>query len=223
MARAVKRMTPGLVPAARAAAIQALEGIAAEHGPVITSYPAWHPFTGLPSLDGWVRGSDPRANGQLWEDVDHPVYFARALLSCPYSDGEGLFRSVELINVRLKEEGHLSWFLRAKRLDVPLYHATARPVLVSCNLGLDAEGYIDHRQAMRGFLWAAAHALAGSHRVEVAEPWDNVREFFLGAPCGTRSSLFVGERAGSTMKKILGELNKSGIYGDLMAAPNSPR
>lgn len=215
---AIKRFTYGLDPADRPAATEYLRRAAKRHGPVISSYPLWHPFIvgrllkhGL--RETYIHRTPSRESG--WLGLDHTVFFQRAFITCPYTDGEEVIESAKCASEGLFRLG-LS--IRAERVEgVNIYNDKVTPILVTAPL-LDTgeDGLIAQKPALAGalrVLTASVDMIGG----EVAEPWENVKEFFLGEPCGARSSLFVNEKTGATMRRLLSELNKSGVFGDEIA------
>ena len=50
---------------------------------------------------------------------------------------------------------------------------------------------------------------------QVAETWESMRPFFLGRPHGSRSSLFVTQEAGQSIKKIWEALIYTGMFGNI--------
>lgn len=216
---AVHALTHGLPVDQRPAAAEYIRDLAAEHGPVVKGYPFWHPFLRTSDFrNNYIYSTPCYQNG--WDGLDHTVFFARAFVTCPYTDGSAVSASTEAINATLKERQspHL---LSARRLPMALYVDRVTPVLVKTTMDVGEDSAITNDEALEGFLWLASVLLRMGG--EVVEPWENVKEFFLGTPCGTRSSLFVSEKAGSTMRRLLAELNKSGVFGDEMAPINRTR
>lgn len=216
---AVHRLTQGLPVAARPAAAEYIRDLAAEHGPVVKGYPFWHPFICTSDFRShYIYNTPIDHNG--WKGLDHSVFFARAFVTCPYHDSGAVLASANTINTALRER-QSPYLLSVQSLPVTLYAASAKPILVTTTMEAGEGSAITDSEALDGFLWFASVLLRMGG--DVIEPWENVKEFFLGTPCGTRSSLFVSEKAGSTMRRLLAELNKSGVFGDEMAPINRTR
>ena len=50
---------------------------------------------------------------------------------------------------------------------------------------------------------------------QVAETWESMRSYFLGAPHGARSSLFVSQETGQGIKKVWETLIYTGMFGPI--------
>lgn len=50
---------------------------------------------------------------------------------------------------------------------------------------------------------------------EVAETWETMRRYILGQPCGSRSSLFVNQETGQTLKSLWNSLIYTGMFGPI--------
>lgn len=216
---AVHYLTQGLPVAARPAAAEYVRNLAAEHGPVVKGYPFWHPFLRAGDFrSSYIYNTPIDHNG--WKGIDHDVFFARAFITCPYHDSGAVLASVSAINTILRERRSPD-LISVHTVGASLYAPSAKPILVTTTMEPGEDSAITNRDALEGFMWLASVLLRRGG--EVVEPWENVKEFFLGTPCGTRSSLFVSEKAGSTMRRLLAELNKSGVFGDEMAPVNRTR
>jgi hypothetical protein len=189
----------------RARSKEALEEINFKYGPVVESYPSWHPLVAncentfpatVPSQQCGYRG------------LDHTRYFAKGFITCPYGDGEEVLQSVAALLA------HPIADITAERLDVKLYNPNATAILVSCNWKrpLDADGMIPISIAMPLLL---EKEFPCWRRAEVAETWENMRPYFLGRPHGSRSSLFVSQETGQAMKKIWNALIFTGMFGPI--------
>ena len=51
---------------------------------------------------------------------------------------------------------------------------------------------------------------------EVAECWDTMKPYLLGAPHGSRSSLFVNQETGQVIKSIWNSIINTGMFGPIM-------
>lgn len=176
-----------------------------ECGPVVDSYPTWHPL---------VTNQDPRQtettpSGRCgYNGLDHTRFFAHGFIACPYDDGQSILESVaELPSQQIAT-------ITAERLDVKLYHPDTTPILVKCEWGRHMErgGTIPLSIAMPLLLEKEVPCWRWS---EVAETWESMRSYFLGRPHGSRSSLFVTQETGQAIKKIWEALIYTGMYGNI--------
>jgi len=217
---AVHRLTRGLEPENRDAAAAYICAVADDFGPAVTRYPQWHPFICFNSFsETYAYGRPCHHTG--WDGIDHEATFQRAFITCPYGGIDAIQASAKTINGKLRAMG-LPYQIKVEPItEVKLHHETTTPALVSARgMGGDSSAVED-----AAAITNALHTLRQIMEMggDVIEPWENVKEFFLGTPCGTRSSLFVSERAGSTMRRLLSALNKSGVFGDEMAPINRTR
>ncbi len=175
-------------------------------GPVIDSYPHWHPLVAS-HHDSLCPATTPeRACG--YEGLDHTIYFANAFVTCPYGDGQKVIDSVH----NLPE--HPVATITAEYLDVQLYQPTAEPILVRCewNQPLPADRMIPKSWAVPLILelelpcWRSA---------KLAESWETMKPYFLGCPHGSRSSLFVNQETGQAIKNIWNALIHTGMFGPI--------
>ena len=175
-------------------------------GPVIDSYPCWHPLV--------VAHSDPHSPATTpgldcgYEGLDHTVFFANGFVTCPYDDGQGVINSVD----NLPE--HPLATITAERLDAQFYHSGTTAVLVCCrwNKPLPIDRMIPKSWALPLILeqelphWTSA---------KFAESWQTMRPYFLGCPHGSRSSLFVNQETGQVIKNIWNALIHTGMFGPI--------
>lgn len=189
----------------RAKSRLALRELADELGPAVDAYPSWHPL---------VRNHDGRFP-QTWPDpdsgyrgLDHTRCFANGFITCPYMGEQEVIDSVNAFPYH-----HIA-SITAERLDFPLYHPEAKPVLVRCewNKRLERGGTIPLSIALPLLLEMELPAWEWS---EVAETWETMRSYFLGRPHGSRSSLFLTEKSGQAIKKFWNEMINTGMYGDI--------
>lgn len=194
-----------LTPSQKMRSREALLDYFIDLGPVVDSYPSWHPLVN--QKKGRYPVTTPKIeNG--YHGLDHTVYFAHGFITCPYDDGQNVIDSVNsLLPSHVVD-------ITAERLDVKFYHQDATAILVKCNwlkpLALD--GTIPAAIAMPLLLETELPYWRTS---EVAETWENMRSYFLGNPHGRRSSLFVNQETGQTMKKIWESLIFTGMYGPI--------
>jgi hypothetical protein len=174
-------------------------------GPVVESYPSWHPLVAHHDDQYPVTTPSDRSG---YKGLDHTRYFVNAFITCPYDDGQEILNSVE--------ELPYSPFatIKAERLDVQLYQPNATPILVFCdwNKPISINNMIPASIAIPLMLqkevpcweWATC-----------GETWETMRSDFLGCPHGSRSSLFVSQETGLTMKKVWNLLINTGMFGPI--------
>lgn len=189
----------------RARSKEALRDIVTELGPVIDSYPTWHPLVSggnrkRPELTPSVRCG--------YKGLDHTVHFANGFVTCPYGDGQEV---LDCVNSR---PSHHVATITAERLDVQMYAPGATPILVRCEWekSLSDNGLIPLSIAMPLLLEQEIPRWRGA---QVAETWETMRRYFLGSPHGSRSSLFVDQESGQAMKKVWNAIIQTGMYGPI--------
>lgn len=189
----------------RARSKEALIDIVDEIGPVVDTYPTWHPLVCNHDSRHSVTTPSDRCG---YKGLDHTRYFAQGFITCPYGDGQ------EVIDSVLALPPHPVAHITAERLDVKLYNPEATPILVKCNweklLGMD--GMVPLSIAMPLILEKEVQCWRWS---EVAETWESMRPYFLGSPHGARSSLFVNQETGQAIKKIWNSLIYTGMFGPI--------
>ncbi|MGO1766781.1 hypothetical protein CAP48_12455 [Advenella sp. S44] len=174
-------------------------------GPVIDSYPTWHPL---------VRNHNAHSPQTLPSDrcgykgLDHTRYFVNGFITCPYGDGQEVIDSVNDLH------RHHVASITAEKLDVQFYNPTATPILVTCNWEkpLPMDRMIPLSIAMPLILEQELPCWRWS---EVAETWETMRSYFLGNPHGSRSSLFVNQETGQAIKKVWNALIYTGMFGPI--------
>jgi hypothetical protein len=187
----------------RARSKQALLEILDELGPVVDQYPAWHPL---------VCNQDSRQPITIpgghcgYKGLDHTSYFAHGFITCPYGDGQDVLDSIAAL-----PKHHIAT-ITAERLDVQLYSPRTKPILVKCEWheSLDTGAMIPLSIALPMIL---EQELPHWRSSEVGETWETMRPYFLGRPHGSRSSLFVSQETGQTIKKIWESLINTGMFG----------
>lgn len=192
----------------RARSKEALRDIVDELGPVVDSYPTWHPL---------VRNHDPRQPATTpsyrcgYNGLDHTRYFVNGFITCPYTASG---RADQVIDSVKALPYHPAATITAERLDVQLYSPEATPVLVKCewHKPLDADRMIPLSIAMPLILEKEVPCW---HWAEVAETWETMRPYLLGRPHGSRSSLFVSQETGQAIKKIWNALIYTGMFGPI--------
>ena len=191
--------------AQRRAGKEALEDIIDKWGPVIDSYPSWHPLVCNQNKNYPVTrpGEDCGYKG-----LDHNLYLANGFITCPYGGTQEVIDSVVAL------PPHPVAYISAEALDVQLYHPQATPVLVTCewNNALPLGGMIPLASAMPLILESEVPHWRNS---QVAETWETMRPYFLGQPHGSRSSLFVNQETGQAIKKVWNALIYTGMFGPI--------
>lgn len=191
--------------AQRARSREALLDIVDSIGPVIYTYPSWHPL--VCNHDDQHPETTP-SNRCGYQGLDHTRYFAHGFITCPYGDGQDVIDSVNALPY------HPAASITAERLDVQLYNPDATPILVKCNWNesLPMDRMIPLSIAMPLLLEKEIPCWRWS---QVAETWESMRHYFLGSPHGSRSSLFVSQETGQAMKKIWEALIYTGMFGPI--------
>ena len=175
-------------------------------GPIIDSYPHWHPLVAAQS-DPCSPATRPSRNCG-YEGLDHTVCLVNGFVTCPYDDGQEVIDSVHSLSE------HPLATITAERLDAQLYHPWTTAVLVSCrwNKPLPIDGTIPKSWAVPLIL---KHELQFWEQAKVAESWQTMRPYFLGCPHGSRSSLFVNQETGQAIKNIWNALIHTGMFGPI--------
>ncbi len=191
---------------------EALESIIDRHGPVVDAYPYWHPLV----ADNQDHESPVTLPGRRcgYEGLDHTVFLRNGFVTCPYSGGEDLLRSVERLDGRDVTKGLVT--IRAERIEAQLYHPSGTPIPVTCEWSrrLLPDGTIPAALAVPLLL---ERALPAWRSAQVAETWNTMAPYILGQPCGSRSSLFVNEETGQILKTTWNTLIKTGMFGPVRA------
>lgn len=188
--------------------LEKLEDITDEFGPVISGYPTWHPLVAYHSDRSPVTHPGRECG---YKGLDHTRCFANAFITCPYGDGQDVIDSVNAL------QPHPAATIDAEKLDVQLYHPNATPILVKClwNKPLLNNGLIPASIAVPLILEKEVPAWEWA---QVAENWEDMRPYLLGMPHGSRSSLFVSQETGLTIKKLWNLLINTGMYGNIRAS-----
>lgn len=194
-----------LLPEDRVRSEQVLLDIVAECGPVVQGYPTWHPL---------VSNHDDR-NPETYPSercgyrgLDHTVYFAHGFVTCPYVDGAAVVASART------QPQHPRATISAELLDVPFYTTGTQPVLVRCewDAPLEFGHMVPKALAVPLMIEQELPVWRWSSR---AENWEAMRPYLLGAPHGSRSSLFVSQETAMAMKKVYMSMVESGMFGPI--------
>ncbi|MFC7047974.1 hypothetical protein [Emcibacter nanhaiensis] len=183
-----------------------LQRIVERCGPVVESYPSWHPLV--------AQNQDQRSPIVFPEErggyagLDHTILFVNGFVTCPYDDGQRVVDSVEAFNTGFDEIATI----KTEILKVPFYADRTTPILVYCDW---------HRPLLqdRTIPKSLAIPLMLEQEVpcwrtaELAETWETMRPYFLGAPHGSRSSLFLNQETGQALKNVWNALIKTEMFG----------
>lgn len=176
-------------------------------GPAITGYPTWHPLVVNHDAQHPTRTPSDRCG---YRGLDHTRYFVNGFITCPYGDGQEVIDSVNSL------PRHHAALITAERVDVQFYSSEATPILVKCEWdGERAQpqnGLIPLSIAMPLLLEKEVPCAQWS---QLAETWESMRDYFLGSPRGSRSSLFVSQETGQAMKKVWEALIYTGMFGPI--------
>lgn len=166
-------------------------------GPVIDTYPVWHPLLVDKSRWTFYRTPNPQ-NG--YSKIDHNVYFRSGFITCPYNaasnHGQDVIDAVEALPVINGIK------ITAKKLPVTLYNSDTTAILVECewDYSLDEEGNISWESIAPLLLETALNFHKnGMKSFSIEEMMD---DYLLGKPCGKRSSLFIGQDTGLRINKM---------------------
>lgn len=202
-ARALRYLTENLSSDQKKSAEEWLTETVEEFGPVVELYPVWHPLV----CDEGTRLSYPHGS-QGYERIDHTICFVNAFVTCPYKDSN---RVVASVKKRSEKINHPYATLEAEAQDLVLYHEKAQPVLVWCRWHTgEGENIITQRDAICCMI---EHEIPMMRSAQVGESWKTMESDFLGSPHGRRSSLFVNEEVGMTMKRVWNAMLDSGVFG----------
>lgn len=189
-----------------------LDTLIQKFGPVVESYPSWHPLmTANKDPRDWGRNSQTTPSREAgYKGLDHSIYLRNAVITCPYTEGDTIFQAVS----ELKK--HPDATITAERLDALFYMPNAHPVLIRCQWHHDMEydGTVPKRIASGLMLEEMAPCWRWA---KVAESWENMRHFILGSPRGSKSSLFVNQETGNALKALYIAMINSGIHGPIYA------
>ena len=179
--------------------------IVEQYGPVVGGYPSWHPLVTNHDDQSPVMAPSDICS---YKGLDHTRYFVNAFITCPYGDGQEVIDSVESLPYSPVAK------ITAERLDVQLYQPNATPILVSCDWAkpISDNSMIPASIAIPLMLQKEVPCWEWSTR---GETWESMRPYFLGSPHGSRSSLFVSQETGLTMKKVWNLLVNTGMFGPI--------
>jgi hypothetical protein len=203
-------ITKNIPTSDRQRSLAVFDEILDKYGPVVRSYPSWHP---LMTANGNKRdlGRYPQTSPNVdsgYAGLDHTIYLRNAFITCPYSGAKNVIDAVNSL------KGHADATISAEELDVPLYMPNATPVLVKCEWheDMDLDGTIPKQVAVGLLLEQEVPCWRWA---QVAETWEDMRHYILGSPRGSKSSLFVNQETGNALKHVYMMLIKTGIFGPI--------
>lgn len=202
--RAIRKLTKDLRADQRQEAVDYLKDVIANYGPVVASYPTWHPLVAFGcDQSNYSTFPDDRSG---YVCIDHTVLLQNAFITCPYHEPNAVLKCVKKFRKTNDAE------ITASHIPCKLYHENAYPVLVVCDWyhDLNSDGTIPIKVAAPLML---EKELPFRHKAEVCENWESMRYHFLGSPHGSRSSLFLNQEAGLLMKRLWVALSNTGLYG----------
>jgi hypothetical protein len=179
--------------------------IVEKYGPVVEGYPSWHPLVAHHDDQCPATAPSDRCG---YKGLDHTRYFVNAFITCPYGDGQEILDSVESLPYSPVAT------ITAERLDIQLYQPNATPILVSCDWikPISCNGMIPASIAIPLMLQKEVPSWEWA---TCGETWETMRSYYLGSPHGSRSSLFVNQETGLTMKKVWNLLINTGMFGPI--------
>ena len=182
-----------------------LDKLSVRWGPFIDSYPSWHPLVSSGNSRPACPTTPPREKSG-YQGLDHTLFLRDAFITCPYTNGDEVIKSVENINYPDCVD------VQCEKLDATLYNEGTTSVLVTCK-------WMKPPQADRTISQRCAVALMLEQEIQYwkeadyGETWETMKPFFLGQPCGSKSSLFVNQKTGQAMKKVWEAIIYAGVFG----------
>jgi len=205
--RAFRSLTPrDASPKDQREAKKYLLNLVERYGPVIDAYPDWHPLVTNHDPMSPVTTPGERCG---YKELDHTVYLRSGFITCPYEGGaESVLHSVDKLPTSDVAE------IKAERLPVSFYHPSATPILVTCiwSQSMLNDGTIPSKLAVPMIL---EREIPCWRKSSLAEPWESMRPYLLGEPCGKRSSLFINQETAMTIKRIWQAIIEAGTFGPI--------
>ncbi|HHO0939069.1 TPA: hypothetical protein ACRTTK_003108 [Aeromonas hydrophila] len=206
--RAIRRLTPSDgTPEQKAAAKALVLKLIEDYGPVVDSYPVWHPIVDLPNTyarpHDWAPTTPCENIG--YHGLDHTIFLAGAIITCPYGYGhQTVLNSVAALS-------HPDGDFEAEEIGIPLYNLSAIPILIRFEwlCGLRPNKPIPSSVAIPKML---LKELPNWSTADYPEAWEDMKDYLMGTPAGSRSSLFVTQETGQAMKTIWNTLIKNGVF-----------
>lgn len=190
--------------------LKMFEDIVFRYGPVISSYPSWHPL---------ISANEDKLDVILYPEtrcgykgLSHTVHFRNGFISCPYGDGQEIIDSVE----NLPSNSFAT--ITAERLNVKFYSNNTVPILVKCIWKVpwkirERDGTFPKSLVVP--LMLENEVMPTWRRARLGETWESMRPMMLGSPHGKQSSLFVNQETGQTLKKVWNTLLYTGMFGSI--------
>ena len=185
-----------------------LKNIIEKYGPVIDSYPLWHPLVSNHDHRHFVTTPEIICG---YSSLDHSRYFRNGFITCPYGDGQKVINSVRTLPANPVAT------IEAKKLDVQLYSSKATPILVSCRW---------HEKHLNGTMIPLSLAMSLALEQQLScwrirghfsETLETMLPHLLGTPNGSQSSLFVDKKTGQAIRKTWKFLIQTGMFGPINA------
>jgi hypothetical protein len=206
----IEYLTDGVKPDGHKYVSDTIRAIAKMYGPVVRSYPIWHPLVNNSVSRDLHLGVNATPINVF--RTDHTVYFANAVLSTNH--GRLNERMLDLMKFTTHEAAlfHISRYSG-------LYADGATSALLSCRFNdadlSEEDGKVRYakastRSAVGMMLQSEVPAWIDA---ECAEPWNVMRPYLLGEPCGAVSSHFVSEETGVVMRRVWNTLVAAGLWG----------
>ena len=183
-----------------------LKNIVTQIGPVVNGYPVWHPLVShnCSSLQDFIHIKP--SNEQYFNGLDHTVFFAHGLISCPYrkESVNALIQSIENLN------NQFGYSIEWSNIPFKLYNNEVIPILVRTDncYELDNDLTISKKSAIKLFLTKMMESLECRYP---SSNWHDFAPCILGTPSGGRSSLFVNQNTGQALKTIFTMFVKQGV------------
>lgn len=189
-----------------------IDDLRIELGPVVESYPSWHPLVSNHDLQ--MPATTPHESCG-YKGLDHTIYFVNGFISCPYHSCNEIIASVEeqQHSEAYNRYGHVAT-LRAERIEKKLYNTGTDPVLVVCDWQrpIPIDKTIPKSIAIGLML---EQEIPGWRESQLGETWERMSTYLMGEPCGKRSSMFLDQETGQAMKKVYEAMVYSGMFGPL--------
>lgn len=191
-----------------------LDDLTVRLGPVVDSYPSWHPLVCNHSSTQPITHPNDECG---YRGLDHTIYFANGFLSCPYHRDNGQ-KIIDSVNELWKGEAYKRYnhvvSIEAERIEKPLYNSGTDPILVVCNWQkpMPNDKTIPKNIAIGLMLENEVPCWRES---QCGETWESMRPYLMGRPCGKRSSMFLDQESGQAMKKVFEAITYSGMFGNL--------
>lgn len=219
--QAIRYLTPkGCSQVQREQITNIVYALIKELGAVVDGYPAWHPFMKGYNTDLLTPTEPLTPELQRFARLEHTVWFVGGLITCPYRETEALIDNINkhcgLDKGCYVKAYSLQDFLNWKcdiKIEEPLvmYQPKTHPVVVWCDwfFNIDKGGYIPASAAVPLML---EYILPKWQKGQGTEEWNDIKGEMLGYPHGARSSLFVTQKTGQTLKDIWEQLIKTGMF-----------